>query len=890
MLWERWIRGWRVRLREVFAGDRVDRDLDEELQHHLALDIDARRARGMPPSEARRQALASFGGLTAARERVRASRSGAALGETLRDVRYGLRLLRRSPGFAVAAVPTLTLAIGATTTIFSIVDAVLLQPPPFPDADRLVTLWQTDPDTGEPVGVAPADFVDWRDRAKVFDHLAAIDRWSFDFTGAGEPEVLYGSLVTEDFFKVLGIEAAHGRVLLPSDFGKGRRVVVLTDQFWRRRFGADRDVLGQSLVLDGEPHTVVGVLAADFELEIEHGRTGRDLFAPKAPAAWEPFERGGGWWYAVGRMRSDVTLDEVRAEMDAVARSLEVDYPQTNAGVGVVVLPLHDRQVEAVRPTLLLLLGAVVLVLLIASVNVATLSLARSARRGQEIAIRAALGGGSARLLRQLLTESAVIAVLGWLGGLVVTIGVIEWIPSLMPADVPSASRIAVNGRLLGFSVGLVLTTAMLSGLVSARRVLPQDGAQLLTSARPAAVATRRHGLHHALVTAQIGLALVLLVGAGLLVKSFTRLVNVDLGFVPQDAIALQVFLDSGTATESRVSFFRETLQQIRALPDVVAAGAVSSFPLALADFTTEAPLVVRDRPPPPDGDELSAVVSLATPGYIESMRLPLRKGRWFDELDHAAAPRVAVVNETLARRLWPETEPVARRITVQVSGRAFDAEVVGVVGAVRLGGFDSRPRPEVFVPHAQGGDGGSLYDGGMTYVVRTAGDPAASIAAIQDVVWGANPEQAFYSAATVSQLLSDTLATRRLTMTLFSLFGVTALGLAGMGVYGVIAVATAQRTREIGLRIALGARSRDVTRMVVSGAIGSASVGVAAGLFVALPAARALHSHLFDVSPTDAATLVSMSLLVLGVAAGAALSPARRACRADPVVAIRTE
>ena len=887
MLWERWVRGWRVRLREVFAGDRVDRDLDEELQHHLALDIDARRARGLPPSEARRQALASFGGLTAARERVRASRSGAALGETLRDVRHGVRLLRRSPGFAVAAVPTLTLAIGATTTIFAIVDAVLLQPPPFPDPDRLVTLWQTNPDTGEPVGVSPADFRDWRDRTRSFEHMAAIDRFSFDSTGAGGPEVLYAALVTDDFFKVLGVGVAHGRTFRPGEFAEGGRVVVLTHRFWKRRFRADPDVVGRSLVLDGETYSVVGVLPPGFELKLDDGRADRVLFAPKVPADWERSERGGGWWYVVGRMRPDGALEAAQAEMDAIARELAVDYPQTNAGVGALVVPLQEHQLEAVRSTLLLIFGAVVLVMLLACANVATLTLARSTRREHEMAVRAAMGGGPPRLLRQLLAEGALIAGLGWLGGLAVTTGVVGLLPSLMPAEMPSMERVAVNGRLLGFSVGLFLIAAVLSGVAPARQALRRDAMRFLTSARRGRARTQ-HGLRHVLVVAQVSLALVVLVGAGLLVKSFTRLVNVDLGFVPADTVALQVFLDSGTATDSRVGFFRKTLQQIRALPNVVAAGAVSSFPLGLADFTTEAPVTTRDRPPLQPGEQHLAVISLATPGYVETMRLPLTKGRWFDDRDVAEAPRVAVVNEPLARRMWPAAEPLGRRITAQVSGRAFEAEIVGVVGSVRSRGFDSRPRPEVFVPHAQGGDGGSLYDGGMTYVVRTAGDPAASIAAIQEVVWAADSSQTFYSVATVDQLLRDGLATRRLATILLSLFGVTALGLAALGVHGVVGVATAQRTREIALRIAMGARSRDVVRMVVGGAVGLAAVGVVAGMLVALLASQALVPLLFDVSPTDAVTLTVVSLLILGVAAGAALAPARRVSRVDLTAAIR--
>ena len=891
MLWERWLYAWRVRLGALLDGGRADRELDDELQHHVALEIEARCARGVPPAEARRQALAALGGFAATRDLVRASRFGAALAEGLLDVRYGLRLLRRSPGFAAAAALTLTLAIGATTTIFSIVDAVLIQPPPFPDPERLVTLWQTDPENDDrPAAVAPANFLDWRDRARSFTHVAAMDPWSFDFTGAGEPEVLYGSLVTEGFFEALGSGAAYGRTFLEEEYDAGSQVVVLTDGLWRRRFGGEADILGRSLVLGGEPYTVVGVLTPDFEVGLERGRTDRDFFAPRAIAGWETLRRSGGWWFVIARIRPDVPLAEAQAEMDALAGRLALDHPRTNTGVGASVIPLQARQVETVRPTLLLLWGAVVFVLLIACVNVANLMLARATQREQEFAIRAAVGGGPARLLRQLLTESVVIATLGGVGGLVVTAAAIESIPALMPADVPGLARIAVNGRLLGFSMGLVVATALLFGFAPARQVLRRNASDVLASGRRVGFVRAQQRLRRALVATEVALALVLLFGAGLLVQSFARLVNVDLGFAPQNAVALQVFVDSGTAPGARVSFYRETLRDIRALPGVVAAGAVSSFPLGLADLTMVRPLTLHDRPPPAPGEELSAVVSLATPGYIEAMQLPLTNGRWFDERDDAAAPQVAVINEVLARRHWPETDPLARRLTVEVSGRAFEAEIVGVVGAARARGFDSLPRPEVFVPHAQGGDDGITYDGGMTYVVRTAGNPAAGITAIQDAVWAADPLQTFYSIATVDQLLSDTLAARRFTTALLTLFGLAALALAGVGIYGVIAVATGQRTPEIGLRLALGAQPRDMVRMVVGGAVGLAGAGVAAGLLATLVASRALVSLLFEISPTDLTTLGGVSFVLLLVAAAAAYVPARRAARVDPLAALRIE
>ena len=812
---------------------------------------------------------------------------GAALEQVFQDVRFGLRLLRREPGFTATTVLTLTLAIGATTTIFSVVDAVLLQPPPFPEPDRLVTLWQTDPNnSNRPAEPAPANFLDWREQATSFEQVAAIEPFSFDFTGDGEPEVFYASLVTEGFFEALGVGAAYGRTFLPEEFRPGSGVVVLTHGFWQRRFGGDADVAGQSLTLDGQPYTVVGVLGPEFALGLERGRGERDIYAPKAIAEYETFIRGGGWWHVVARVRPEVTLSTAQAEMDAVAARLAADYPRTNTDVGVRVVPLHTRQVEAVRPALLLLWGGVALVLLIACVNVANLMLARCTRRAQEFTIRTAVGGGRGRLLRQLLTESVVIAALGGIGGVALTVYALDAVVALMPADVPRVAQITVDGRILTCAVGLVLATAVAFGLAPALQMFRQDVAGLLRAQRTGATVAQQR-VRRLLVAAEVALALVLLVGAGLLLQSFGRLVNVDLGFAPAgNTVALQVFAWNRQAEdEARVNFFRETLQDIRALPGVAAAGAISSFPLGLADMTSETPFTIHDRPPPPLGEEPTTAISQVTPGYFEAMRIPFRAGRRFDERDDAERPGVAVINETLARQHWPETDPLLQRLTVEVFGQPLEVEIVGVVGATRAQGFDSQQRPEVFVPHAQSGASGS-----MTYVVRTAGDPAGSLPAIQEAVWGVDPLQTFYSVATVEQLLSDTLAARRFTTTLLVLFAMAALTLAGLGIYGVIAVATAQRTREIGLRLAMGARPLDVVRMVVVGALVLAGSGVVFGVVAAIWTAQFLTSLLFEIAPTDVTTLAGVAVLLLLVGVSAAWLPARRATRVDPLVALRTE
>ena len=881
---ERWLYAWRVRLRRVFDRGRTERELHEELHSHIAQETAARCARGVPLADARRQALAAFGGVESVKESVRQAHPGAGLEQLLQDVRYGVRIIRRNPLFAIATILTLALGIGATIAIFAAVDAVLLRPPPFPASDRIVTVWQTDPLAGnQPAEVAPANYLDWREQAQSYDQLASMEPWSLDFTGGDEPEVFLASLVSEGFFDVLGVAAAHGRTFLPEEFERGNQsVVVLTDGLWRRRFAADPAVVGRSLTLDAQSYIVVGVLPRNFQLGLASRE--REVFVPKVFEEYETRLRGSAWWRVIGRLRSDVTVAKAQAEMDIIAARLAEEYPRTNANVGARVIPLHARQVGTVRPALFLLAGAVVFLLLIASVNVANLMLTQHSRRELEFAIRTALGGGRTRLLRQLLTESTVIAALGTLGGIALAAYALDLVAAFGPADVPRLRSLNVNARILGFTILLGMVTALGFGAVPAIRTI-RGRANALTHGHRSGTAPGPLRLRRGLVATEVALALVLLVGAGLLVQSFTRLVDVDLGFAAANTIAVQVVAwdrhDDGAA---RVNFFRQTIQNIQALPGVEAAGAVSSFPLAMGDFTIESPLTIPDQPPPPPGEQPSTAVTVATPTYLPTMRIPLRQGRWFDDRDGPEQPLVAVVNEILARQHWPNADPLTGHIAVQFAGQTVEAEIVGIVGAVRPRGFDSRPRPELFLPHAQ------LPHGEMTYLVRTENDPATVIPSVQNAIWAVDPLQAIYSLATVEQLLRDTVAPRRFTSGLLVFFGLMALLLAAVGIYGVIAQATNQRMREFGLRMALGAGPRDIVTMVVRGALGLAFTGVVVGLVVALGLSQSISSLLFEVAPTDFVAFSAVTLLLLAVAALAAYVPARRATRIDPVTALRAE
>ena len=874
------------RLRYWTGQKRAERELAEEMELHRTMRQEAMERSGMPDKEAGQASRRAMGNVTAAREDARAIWIWPWFEHLIQDLRYACRILTRNPGFAIAVVLTLALAIGATTTIFSVVDAVLLQPLPFPEPDRIVTVWQTDPQNGnQPGDVAPANFLDWREQAQSYAHMASVEPWSFDFTGGEQPEVFLVSLVSEGFFETLGITAVHGRTFLPEEFEPGNRaVVVLTDGLWRRRFGADPALIGRSLTFDAQPYTVVGVLPPDFELGLASRE--REVFAPKIFAEYETRLRGSAWWHVIGRLRSDVTIAEAQAEMDGIAGRLAVDYPRTNADVGARVIPLHARQVGTVRPALFLLIGAVIFLLLIACVNAANLMLAQCSRRELEFAIRAALGGGRTRLLRQLMTESVVIAAVGALGGVILATYALELAVAFGPGDVPRLQNLTVDTRVFGFTVLLLVATAIGFGMAPALRTVRGRGqTSAIAHGRGGGATVGQRRLRRGLVATEVALAFVLLVGAGLLARSFARLVDVDLGFAAENMVALQVVAwdrhDGGTA---RANFFRQTLEEIRALPGVDAASAVSSFPLAMADFTAESPLTILNQPSAPPGEEPSTVVSVATPAYIETMRIPLRQGRWFDDRDVAGQPPVAVVNETLAERHWPNSDPVTARVSVQFQGQEIEAEIVGIVGGVRSRGFDTVPRPELFLPHAQ------QPHGEMTYLVRSTNDPMAVVPSVQSAIWAVDPFQAFYSVATVEQLLHDTLSTRRLATGILVLFGLVALLIATVGIYGVTAVATSQRRQEIGLRRALGAQTRDIVGMVVKGALGLALTGLIVGLLAALALSRYLSSLLFEVAPIDFVTFASVAVLLLIVAVAAAYIPARRALSVDPAATLRPE
>lgn len=804
----------------------------------------------------------------------------------LQDLRFALRQLFRRPGFSAIAIVTLALGIGATTAIFSVVDHLMLRDLPFPNWDRIVTIWQDNRRDQKPRDdVAPGNYLDWKERNRVFEVMGAAEPYSMDLTGEGHrPEVIISSLVTEGFFAALGVQPLIGRLLREGDFrAGGGKVAVIGHGLWQRRFGGDPAIVGRALTLDGEPHVVVGVLPADFDLGLMSSVRDRELWVPRLLQGWERTARSSAWWAVVGRLKPEVSLPQAQADMDRVAANLAEEFPATNESVGVTLVPLREYLTGAARPALLILLGAVGLVLLIACTNVAHLQLARGTERVTELAVRSALGGERRRLLRQLLTESLVLSAIGAASGLALAYWGVDIVKALSPGDIARMETVAVDLRILAFTIALAVFSAVVFGLAPAVQFSNPRLQEVLKEGR---VVGGRHRarLRSGLIMAETALALVLLIGAGLLLRSFIAVLEVDPGFRTENVLALQVFYyEHGHTAQDRVDFFREVLERLEASPGVRSAGAVSAAPFLTANIDIRTTFTKTDEPAARESEGPLIYISHATPGYFETMGIPLLRGRAFTAFDRSDAPPVAVINETLRRRYWPNQDPLGKSMLIANRGQQ-PVEIVGVVGDVRHTGLDTDPRPEVFVPHAQTGMGS------MTLFVRTSGPPTAALDDLQQVVWDLAPLQTFYQVGTVKQLIATTLAGRRFTLVLLNVFAAIALIMAAVGLYGVMSVAVTQRTHEVGIRMALGADRRSVMRMVLGEALKVTAVGVVVGLTVAAFGTQVMTSLLFGIPPRDTvAFALAVGVLVTGALVASYL-PAHRATRVDPMDALRYE
>ena len=799
------------------------------------------------------------------------------------DLGYAARRLRQAPGFTLVAVATLALGIGANSAIFSVVNAVLLRPLPFAEPERLVRvaqLWK-----GEPAVYTPPNFLDTQARAQSFAGMAALDTTGLTLTGRGAPARLDGAEVSAAFFDVLGVRPALGRGFLREENEPGKtKVVVVSDGLWRDRLGADPAVVGRTIELNREPFTVVGVAPPGFRHPNDS-----DVWIPlEYDAQFRTTSRGAWYLRVVGRLKPGVTVAQAREEVSAIAAGLAREYPNENEGVGATVDSLHEAMVGKSRRALLVLLGAVGLVLLIACVNVANLLLARVAAREGELAVRMALGAARARVIRQLLTESVLLAVMGGAAGVGLASVSLDALLALQPEGVPRLSEVHVDRAVLAFAAGLSLLTGLLFGAFPALQMTRRAAGVSLREGGRTIAGGRGHRLRSGLVVGQMALAMMLLAGAGLLIRSFVQLRNVDPGFSPESALTFRIALPVSAYEEEaqKTAFFDELTTRLEALPGVRSVGAVTGLPLAGTNFNIS--FVVEGRPPIPPPQQPSLEVRMATPGYFQAMGIPMRRGRGFQRTDGAGAPPVVVLSETAVRKHFPGQDPIGQRIRLGL-GRGegtprAGGEVVGVVADVREHGLDAAHPAEVYLPYAQ------FPFSSLDVLVRTAVPPRTLLPAATRVVAGLDPQLPVASVRTLDEIVARSVSEPRFYMVLLGAFAGTALFLAALGIFGVMSYAVVQRSREIGIRVALGAQPRAVLGMVLGHALLLASIGVAAGLVAAVAVSRVLAGLLFELSPTDPATLFGVAAILTGVAALASYLPARRATRVDPLIALRTE
>jgi putative ABC transport system permease protein len=880
-LWSRVRSWWGATLRR----SRMESEMDAELRFHMETYAEDLMRGGAPREEALRRAQLEFGGIERVKEEGREARGGKIMETLLQDLRYGVRMLRKNAAFSIVAVLTLALGIGANSCIFSAVEAVLLRPLPYKDSSRLVVIWADLHRRNGPVHewTNAADFYDWRAQNKTFEEMALFDVWGPTLTGKGEPVLLNGAAVTYSMFSTLGVAPALGRDFTQEDDRpKGPHVVLLSDGLWRRLYNASSSVLGQTMNLDGTGYTIIGVMPRGFEPPIVPNR---DIWTALQA---RPDDRGNAVVRAIGRLRSRVSIAQAQSEMDTIASRLEQTYPRDNSGVGVSLVPLQEQIAGDVRKPLLVLLGSVALVLLIACANVANLLLARAASRQKEMTLRTALGAGRARVIRQLLTESCLLALLGGTLGLLLAYWGATAVSRALPPAITSLAPARLNLPVLAFTVAVSILTGFIFGMVPAWQATRTKLSESLKESARGAGGKSRHRWRSALVVADVALALALSVGAGLLLKSFTKLTSVDLGFRSDHLLEVRLFLpDTAYPDIAKVtSFYTQLLDRLKELPAVTSASAISTPPLGGPGSATDAGFFIEGRPAPPPGQRMTAWYSIVAPIFYETMKIRLLRGRTFTAQDTMSKAPVVVVNETLAKRYWPNEDPLGKRIAFGSPGKPDPTwrEIIGVVGNVKYFSLDEEQPPALYLAMAQ------TPQRGMTMVVRTSVPPLTLASGMREEINALESNLAVPAFATMDEAVSSAADQPRLLSALTGAFALMALMLAGVGLYGVMAYMVQERTQEMGIRMAIGAMPSQVLLMMLGQGIKLALLGVGVGLAAAVALTRVLGSLLFEVGDRDPATFVSVALLLIGVAFAASYFPARRAMRVDPIVALRYE
>ncbi len=807
----------------------------------------------------------------------------------LQDLRFGVRMLIKSPGFTIVAVIALALGIGANSAIFSVVNAILLRPLAYEKAQELVLIYHNYPKINLRASVSAFGYTHYRDNAKSFATMAAQRGLPVNLTGQGEPERLAGTAVSTNFFQMLGVEAAQGRTFAAGEDQQGRnRVAVLSHSFWQRRFGGSPTTLNSTIMLNGEGHTVVGIMPPTFEFGRELGQI-VDLWAPLTftPDQLSSNSLTFEFLFVIARLKPGVSIQQAQAEMDTIAGNLRQQYMQgaDASNWNLLLQPFRELIVGDIRPMLFLLLGAVGLVLLIACSNVANLLLARGAARQKELAIRNSLGAGRGRIIRQLLTESMLLALIGGALGLALGYFGVKVLVALNESRIPRAHELGLDPLVFGFTALVSVLTGVLFGLVPALQISRHDLHESLKEGGRSGAGGVRSRVRNALVVIEVALAMILLISAGLLIKSFIRVQQVDPGFRPQNLLSMQIALPDLKYREpaQRHAFFKDLIERVRVLPGVTAAGATSVLPMSGSNssgsFQIEGRIVPQGQSSP-HGDRWSA-----TSDYPKTMGIPLIRGRYFEDRDSAEAPGVAIIDETMARKYWPDEDAVGKRITFE-GGRDNPRwrEIVGIIGHVKHRGLEGESRVQYYIPYQQ------RPQAGMFLVVRTTGEPESVAGTVRATVLELDRDLPVFRVQTLERYVSDSMAQRRFAMYLFGIFAAIALVLAAVGLYGVMAYSVTQRTHEIGVRMALGARSQDVVAMVVRQGMVLAGIGLVVGLGAAFGLTRLMATLLFGVNVRDLTIFAVISVILAVIAMFASFIPARRATRVDPLVALRYE
>ena len=879
---------WR-RLRALARKDSMERELDDEMRYHLEREIEQNVRGGMTQSEARSAAMRAFGGMEQAKEECREARGVRFIEEFWQDVRFGARMLLKKPGFTLLAVLTLALGIGANTAIFSVINALILNPPHITEAERVAAIWRTNKDKRTEGYVSYLELQDWRARNQSFEALAAYKTNGFILLSGEQAERVEGLRVTANFLSLLKTQLLKGRDFQVEEEKRGAQPVVIVSQgFWQNRLGGSEAVVGQQLSLNGRQFTIIGILPQGFEFPL--GGKEIDLVTTIAGEGGNLDERGAQVLRVIGRLKPGVSFAQAQSELTGISASLEQQYPQYNRNTTSYLVPVDEQIVGVeVRRALWVLLGAVGFLLLIACTNVTNLLLVRASVRQKELALRVALGAGAWRIARHLLTESLLLALLSGAAGLLVAVWGLSAIKYYGAEQLPRLDEVQVDARVLGFTLLVSVLTAMLFSLLPVLKAARPDINEVLKAgAKTATSGGSLRWWRDLLVVAEVALGLVLLIGAGLMMRSFNSLMSVNPGFDPQNVLTGRVSLSRANyeKTEERVRYVNQTLERLRALPGVESAAFVAPMPFSGGNVGGD--FQIEGRPKPEPGKEPGANVRSVTSDYFQSIKIPLRKGRYFTEQDRRGALGAAIINETLAARYFPNEDPVGKYISNiganQNEGDPERWEIVGVVGDVHHSSLTKPSTPELYLPFQQ-----NSWSWG-NFFVRTQSDPAGLTRGFTEAIRSVDKSVPVTNVQPLTQAISDTVAQARFYTLLFTLFGVTGLLLTLTGIYGVISYTVSQQTQEIGIRMALGAQGRDVLKLVIGQGLVLTLAGIGLGLVAALGVTRLMQTLLFNVSATDPLTYASVAAMLMLVALAACYFPARRAAKVDPLVALRYE